>query len=260
MTLSRCEETFFPLVGEDQVRYFSTRWERQDVGVTEDIAENAFANYRYYPEMLGSMLLPDDYARGVLSLRENLGGELLCMTRFMGHLDDWPVLHYARFLLERGLWKKYLTLLYAHVCHHGRPDVNCYYEQVDIGGKVIAEDCVPSLLTVPIMAAWMLAYENMAGELFLLSAVPAQWWEEGFSAEKLGLSFGTVGLWGRERTVKLRFSVLPEKPFRLTLRHLGALSPMQIEATGARVLACEENVLLLSAVDTDVTLRLVAGE
>ncbi len=45
------------------------------------------------------MLLESKEAEAIVSFRRQRGGELLGMTRFYRHLDDWPVGHYAHYLL-----------------------------------------------------------------------------------------------------------------------------------------------------------------
>ncbi len=254
-TLSGCRDTFFPMNEEEYAGY--ARWiDMREQGESgQEYTENCYANYRYYPEMLGAMLLPREFAQGTAALRRNLGGEVLCMTRFMNHLDDWPVLHYARFLLETGDTDRFLTLLYAHACHHGRPDLLCYYEQVGITGKVMAEDCVPSLLTVPIMAAWMFAYENITDRgLSLLAGVPAAWYESGFSAENVGLSFGTVSIEASASRVSVRFSSAPDRPFRLVLRHRRGILPANFQKGGEAVLGYEDGALVIAAGMREITI------
>ncbi len=139
-------------------------------------------------------------------MRENLGGEILGMTRFMGWLDDWPVKHYARYLLETGRIDKYLLLLYAHTTHHGNPDLMTYYEQVSIDGRVMASDVVLSLLTTPLMVAWMFAFEPVEKTVIqLLRAVPIAWCRKGFSVRHIGTSRGVIDLsvTAREEEVRI---------------------------------------------------------
>ena len=258
LTLSNCRDTFYPVSDEEYERYARRIDMRAQGSSVQEYTENCYANYRYYPEMLGTMLLPDAYAKGIVSLRENLGGEILCMTRFMGHLDDWPVLHYARFLLEKGYTDKYLTLLYAHACHHGRPELNTYYEQVTVSGKIMAEDCVPSLLTAPIMAAWMFAYEDVSGDqLSLLAAIPGAWYKKGFSAENIGLSFGNVSINASAKKIEIHFSKAPQKPFRLTLNLSQTLSPEKIGHGAEHILDYEENTLVLTQGLKDISIEIL---
>ncbi len=252
-TLSACRDTFSPMTDEEYAAY--VRWidMREQGDAEQEYTENNYANYRYYPEMLGTMLLPKPYADGVKALRENLGGELLCMTRFMRHLDDWPVLHYARFLLENGYIDKYLTLLYAHACHHGRPDLMCYYEQVSPVGKVHAEDCVPSLLTVPTMVAWQFAYETVDNErLSLLAGIPKAWYAEGFAVKDLGVSFGTVDITAHSKEVTIAFSQVPTKTVSLVLRHCDTVTVID---GGEFVDSQEGNVLILKQGVSSIRLK-----
>lgn len=103
--------------------------------------------------------------------------------------------HYARYLLETGRIDKYLLLLYAHTAHHGNPDLMIYYEQVSADGRVMASDVVPSLLTIPLMVAWMFAFEPMDKPVLqLLRAVPKAWFRKGFSVKRVGTSRGVIDL------------------------------------------------------------------
>ena len=205
-TLSACRDTFFPMSEEEKNAYLVESYVRGP-GSSQDLTENTYANYRYYPEMLSTMLLKLEQSEAIVKLREMIGGELLGMTRLVRRMDDWPVLHYARYLLECGHLEKYLLLLYAHTCHHGNPELMCYYEQVTADGKVVAADCVPSLLTTPVMVAWMFVYENMKYEkLSLLKGIPLDWFEKGFSVKGIGYSKGSVNVEGKDSHIRVGFS------------------------------------------------------
>ena len=182
----------------------------------QDYTENTYANYRYYPEILSSMLLPPELAASIQKLRENRGGEILGMTRLYERLDDWPVAHYARYLLETGQKHKYQMLLYAHTAHSGHPELMCYYEQVGIDGRVWAPDCVPSLLTVPLMTGWMFAYQKIEDDsLLLLAGVPDSWFRKGFLAERVGYSGGSCQLESDGENISIRFSAPLTLPAQL---------------------------------------------
>ncbi len=208
LTLSNCLDSSAPMTEAEREKYFATTKGRRNFDVTDqEITENTYANYRYYPESLSAMLLPKNYADGVEEMRERIGGNLLGMTRFRSWLDDWPVLNYARFLIETGRIEKYLLLLYAHTQHHGHPDLMCYYEQIKLFGKVSANDCVPSLLTTPAMVAWIFAYERVADNvLMLLAALPKKWYSLSFQAKKIGYSGGTVDIVSDGNRVTVDFS------------------------------------------------------
>lgn len=195
LTLSICKDTYRPLTEEEKEVYFTTARTRGPESSEQDITENTYANYRYYPEALCSMLIPNEYADSIVRMRENLGGEILGMTRFRSWIDNWPVVHYARFLIETGRIEKYILLLYAHTAHHGRADLMAYYEQIYLNASPKANDCVPSLLTTPLMLAWMFAYERVSdGHLQLLSAVPKKWFSDKFSAKNIGYSGGSINI------------------------------------------------------------------
>ena len=205
-TLSNCRDTFSAMTDSEYKAYMTVSHMRAQ-GSDQDLTENTYANYRYYPEALSAMLLSKEQAEAIVNMRENLGGEFLAMTRFYRWFDDWPVLHYARYLLETGKTDKFRLLLYAHTAHQGHPDLMCYYEQTDAVGAVRAPDCIPSLLTTPIMTGWMFAYETVeTGELRLLSAVPHSWYEKPFSVKNLGYSGGSCDILWDGKTLEVSFS------------------------------------------------------
>lgn len=206
-TLSICDDTFSDMTKEEKEAYFVPSFMRDLGADTQDLTENTYANYRYYLEMLSSMYLSEGSSEAIIKMRENLGGEYMGMVRFMDHLDDWPALHLARYLLETEKIEKYLLLLYAHTCHHGHPELMCYYEQVLPGVKPVLNDCVPSLLTPPTMSLWMFAYETVDEKrLSLLRAVPKAWFREGFSVKNIGFSGGTMDINLEKNTLCVSFS------------------------------------------------------
>ncbi|MDR2470419.1 MAG: hypothetical protein LBD27_08110 [Tannerella sp.] len=195
LTLSTCDGLLTSLSQAERDTYKQITWVRDTNEREQDLTENTYANYRYYLEMLSSMLLDDEQASSLVKMREALGGELLGMTRLWNRIDDWPVTNYARFLLESGRIDKYLLLLYAHTLFHGIPDRLCYFEQVSADGARFAADCVPSLLTTPIMLSWLFACEPVnSRQVDLLRAVPKAWFADGFSARGLGCSAGKLDL------------------------------------------------------------------
>jgi len=195
-TLSYCQvcpEGVEPYLFQTYLNTWS--WGQEVSG--QDFLENTYANYRYYPEMLSAMLLNSEEADAILTMRYNLGGELLGMCRFADRIDDWPQANYARFLLATDRIERFLLLYYGHMCHHGRRDVLSYYEQVTPDGKVIADDCIPSLLLVPLMTLEMFSFtppnENA---LYLCKATPRRWLDinQGFKVEKVMSLYGPISL------------------------------------------------------------------
>ncbi len=155
----------------------------------------SYTNYRYWPESLSPRCLPPEHERMILDYRRNYGGELLAMTRFTGHLDDWPFWHQAYGLLWHDRISHYLLGYYAHLAHHQTPGTFTAYEQVPIRGygyrREKADYCVPSQLTIPIMTRWMLVYEERdADVLWLCRAVPRTWLKQELSFS------GALTRWG----------------------------------------------------------------
>ena len=247
-TLSNCTDTFYPLTDEQKTLYFGASWKRSDSYQKDDLVENSYANYRYYPEMLSSMLLPDRYADSLVRMRENIGGELLGMTRFLGRLDDWPVLNYARFLIETGRIEKYLLLLYSHTVHHGVPELMSYYEQVSIDGAVLANDCIPSLLTVPTMLAWCFAYETVENRrLRLLSALPKEWYGLQLTATGISYSGGMIDIRLNGSVLNVRFEQTPSMPIEIVWRAKDKVKIQDIVIGKEYVAKISGNVLLLKS-------------
>ena len=245
-TLSMCRDTFEPMTDEEHAEYMRFTVMRDPVRKEQDLTENTYANYRYYPELLSAMMLPEKHGDAIVKMREAIGGEFLGMIRFMQRVDNWPVIHYARFLLETNRIEKYLLLLYAHTLHHGEPDLMCYYEQVYTDGRYCAHDCVPSLTTTPMMTAWMLAYETMnSNTVSLLRGVPKDWFAKGFSAKGLGLSENVVDIAVKDNTVSIRFQRPTAEVCELVWRAKGTIAPEDILSGMQFVEEIRGNVILL---------------
>lgn len=247
-TLSYCRETFAPMSNRDYGEYVDASKSRgAEKQCGQDVTENCYANYRYYPEALSAMLLPEAFADGAAALREKLGGELMGMTRFRSWVDNWPVLHYARFLIETGRTDKYLLLLYAHTELHGNRERLCYYEQIKLNGAVSAHDCLPSLLTTPCMVGWMFAYEPVDGGLRLLSALPKSWYTQAFSVRGIGYSGGKVDIMSTGEVLTVRFSEPAPRDCVLVWRACGQLLPEHILSGSEYIEGIEGNRILLKS-------------
>lgn len=180
LTLSSCRDTSYSIDEAEMERYLDDSYPTGDLKGGQELSENTYANYRYYPEMLSSRLLSPEQENAIVSLRRRAGGELLGMTRLFGWLDDWPAFHYARFLLETRQTDAYHLLLHAHSLFHGWSELAVYYEQTDTRGRVVAEDCVPSTLMTPLLLGWALVFEPVsANELWLMAGVPLEWYLGG---------------------------------------------------------------------------------
>ncbi|MGA2618886.1 MAG: hypothetical protein ABSF26_14850 [Thermoguttaceae bacterium] len=107
----------------------------------------SYTNYRYWPELLSSGLLPADLARRVVEARLSAGGQFCGMTRFAAHLDDWPLADYLHGLWSLGRRKDFLLSLYGHVAYHQAEGHLTAYEQMSLPpGRPRADYCLPCQL------------------------------------------------------------------------------------------------------------------
>ncbi len=107
----------------------------------------SYTNYRYWPELLSSGVLPAPLANRVIESRLTAGGQFCGMTRFEGHLDDWPLVEYLNGLWSLGRTNDFLLSLYGHVAYHQAEGHLTAYEQVTFPpGKKRADYCLPCQL------------------------------------------------------------------------------------------------------------------
>jgi len=107
----------------------------------------SYTNYRYWPELLSIGLLPADLANRVVNARLSAGGQFCGMTRFAGHLDDWPLADYLYGLWSLGRKRDFLFSLYGHIAYHQAKGHLTAYEQVSFPpGKPEADYCRPCQL------------------------------------------------------------------------------------------------------------------
>ncbi len=208
----KCRTTAYPVSDEEFECYAKHSHVRSDVGsgLEQDLTENCYANYRYYPEMLSSCMLDPEYERSILRMREAIGGEFLGMIRWFSGADDWPAYNLAINYMERGEREKFLKLLYAHAAHHGLLDFHIYYEQITLGDEkfsIKADTSVPSIMLNNLMLNMMFCYENVdCTKIELLKAIPYEWLgREEFSIENVYTSKGRLSLNVSKDAVRVSF-------------------------------------------------------
>jgi hypothetical protein len=107
----------------------------------------SYTNYRYWPELLSSGVLPADLSARVVNARLTAGGQFCGMTRFAAHLDDWPLAEYLTGVWALGRRNDFLLSLYGHVAYHQAEGHLTAYEQVSLPpGKKKADYCLPCQL------------------------------------------------------------------------------------------------------------------
>ena len=109
----------------------------------------SYTNYRYWPELLSSGLLPAEMAHRVVEARLSGGGQFCGMTRFVDWLDDWPLTEYLYGLWDLGRRDDFLLSLYGHVAFHQAEGHLTAYEQFTFPpGAEKAAYCLPCQLVV----------------------------------------------------------------------------------------------------------------
>jgi hypothetical protein len=205
----------------------------------------SYTNYRYWLETMSAHCLQPEQERMMLDYRRKFGGELLAMTRFTGHLDDWPFWHQAFALISHDHISRYLLAYYAHLAHHQMPGTFTSYEQVPIRGyayrREVADYCVPAQLTIPIMTRWMLVYEEPDNEvLWLLRAVPRHWFHDHISASRVPTRWGQVSIevdpmkGTHVATVRLHLESAQRPTVMLRLRHPQHMQITTCDVTGGQ--------------------------
>ncbi len=215
LTLSRCSDTAFPVSKESFDAYLAGDTNpRNDISGAQNLLENNYANYRYYPEILSSSMLESKYADAINCMRERLGGELMCMTRFMNGLDDWPAYNDAWYLIESGRIEKYRLLMYAHILYHGLPDFGLYYEQAGFYGNKMkrhADSCLPSTLIPPFMIMSAMCHVSAdCKTLNFCRGVADDWFEKGFAIRSLGALGGSADIICKDGKLIINCFGIPE--------------------------------------------------
>jgi len=116
----------------------------------------SYTNYRYWPELLSSGILPAQLAHRLVDARLSAGGQFCGMTRFEDHLDDWPLADYLLGLWQLGRKDDFLLSLYGHVAYHQADGHLTAYEQVSLPPThELAPYCLPGQLVAARMARYL---------------------------------------------------------------------------------------------------------
>ncbi len=108
---------------------------------------SSYTNYRYWPELLSSGLLPAEMAHRLVATRLSAGGQFCGMTRTHAYIDDWPLADYLYALWALGRKSNFLLSLYGHVAYHQAEGHLTAYESVTFPpGKENTPYCLPCQL------------------------------------------------------------------------------------------------------------------
>ena len=120
----------------------------------------SYTNYRYYPELLSSGILPSDLGSRIVEARLHGGGQFCGMTRFKDWTDHWTLAEYLYGLWALGRKQDFLLSLYSHIAYQQDKDNLTACEQMTFPpGQPIAPYCLPSQLG-PARAARLLVKDE----------------------------------------------------------------------------------------------------
>ena len=125
-----------------------------DEGITASRGAG-YANYRYWPELMGSGVLPAKRMRQLLRARLTSGGQFAGASRIRFHgegrdvIDNWPIVGWFRHLASMGLGDELQIGLLGHILYHQAQDHLAAYESVTMPpGRRFSDYCLPCQLVV----------------------------------------------------------------------------------------------------------------
>ena len=155
------------------------------VAVARDKLDPQFRSYRAYMEMLYSGNLTHDEVATVVNYRAAHHDIILGMPTVYGHnTHEWGgFLSYGHGygLLQFDFTREYLLLLYSLMAHQYTRGTWTAPETRLVDPKQFAAPyCSPAQMTVPLLARWMLVFEEPGSEVvWLAKGTPRSWLEEG---------------------------------------------------------------------------------
>ena len=133
----------------------------------------AFANYRYYPELLESGILEREEALKIINGRFERKGMFHGLTglnypaQYLLCFDHWPHVSLGRGLLEYGEFSRFHRILEAHAKLYMNQDSFTCYESELPGNPMRAytDWCVPAQLVFPRLLKMCCAFTLRSGEV-----------------------------------------------------------------------------------------------
>jgi hypothetical protein len=153
--------------------------------VVRDKLDPQFRSYRAYMEMLYSGNLTRDEVATIVNYRAAHHDIILGMPTVYGHdTHEWGgFLSYGHGygLLQYDFTREYLLLLYSLMAHqYTRGTWTAPETRLVDPNRFAAPYCSPAQMTVPLLARWMLVFEEPGSEVvWLAKATPRSWLEDG---------------------------------------------------------------------------------
>ena len=173
-----------------------------DIAVRRDRLDPQFRSYRPYMEMLHSGMLTREQVQMVVRYRAAHRDTILGIPTAYGwsthELAGFLTYGHAYGLMQHDFIREYLLTLYAIMAHQytrgswTAPETR----NIDPEGRGAAPYCTPAQLVVPMMARWMLVFEDPQTEtLWLAKGAPRAWFEDGkiISVQAAPTKWGRIG-------------------------------------------------------------------
>lgn len=171
------------------------------LAVPRDPLDPLYRGYRSYMEMLFSGVLDRNQVGAIIRYRAAHHDSILGLPTAYG-CDTQEVAGFLTYgqaygLLQHDFIREYLLTLYSLMAHQytrgtwTAPETRKLDDVTDA-----APYCVPAQLTVPMLARWMLAFEDPRSEtLWLAKATPREWLADGneISAAAVPTRWGRIG-------------------------------------------------------------------
>ena len=139
-----------------------------EVAPGDDIHSLAsYTNYRIYPEMLSSTLLPAETAREIVAFRRARGGDFHGATAFRIFrdfpplarcLDDWPLYNMLKGLAYYGEYGEFTRLLAGHMALH-QSRGTFFAPEMSFRDRLDSTFCTPSQMTLPLAVRYL--FDNL---------------------------------------------------------------------------------------------------
>ncbi len=128
----------------------------------------SYTNYRIYPEMLSSGLLPPETARQIIAFRRARGGDFHGATAFRIFrdfppyarcLDDWPLYNMLSGLRIYGDHAEFIRLLAGHLALH-QSRGTFFAPEMSFRDRLDSTSCIPSQMTLPLAVRYLFSHIN----------------------------------------------------------------------------------------------------
>jgi hypothetical protein len=154
-----------------------------DVAVKRDLLDPQFRAYRAYNEMMYSGSLTPAQVRGIVDYRSHHHDVILGVPTAYNkaELAGFLAYGYGYGLIESDFVREALLLLYADMAHqYTRGAWLAPETRRPLTDEEAAPYCSPAQLVVPMLARWLLVFEDPeSGTLWLGRAIPRAWLADG---------------------------------------------------------------------------------